>query len=84
MSSSWVLDGLIDCLVGDNSGVEEFLTQHNLCFHIIPMLNPDGVVVGNYRTGIIGEDFNRRFASGKRDVFPEIYLLKKMITDAKK
>ncbi len=25
------------------------------------MLNPDGVFIGNYRTGIIGDDFNRKF-----------------------
>lgn len=30
------------------------------------MLNPDGVLIGNYRTGIIGEDLNRRFHSGKK------------------
>lgn len=30
------------------------------------MLNPDGVFVGNYRTGIIGDDFNRKFLSAKK------------------
>ena len=25
------------------------------------MLNPDGVVMGNYRTGFGGKDLNRRF-----------------------
>jgi len=30
------------------------------------MLNPDGVFMGNYRTGIIGDDFNRKFLSGKK------------------
>lgn len=30
------------------------------------MLNPDGVFVGNYRTGILGEDFNRKFATQKK------------------
>lgn len=30
------------------------------------MLNPDGVFVGNYRTGIVGDDFNRKFATGKK------------------
>jgi murein tripeptide amidase MpaA len=34
------------------------------------MLNPDGVFVGNYRTGIIGDDFNRKFYSGKKEFFP--------------
>jgi len=43
------------------------------------MLNPDGVFIGNYRTGIIGEDFNRRFSSGKKELFPEIFAIKKMV-----
>lgn len=30
------------------------------------MLNPDGVFIGNYRTGIIGDDFNRKFYSGRK------------------
>jgi len=25
------------------------------------MINPDGVVVGNYRTGFLGKDLNRKF-----------------------
>jgi hypothetical protein len=48
------------------------------------MLNVDGAFVGNYRTGIVGDDFNRKFSSGKKEIFPEIYYLKKMITNAKK
>jgi murein tripeptide amidase MpaA len=30
------------------------------------MLNPDGVFMGNYRTGVLGDDFNRKFATGKK------------------
>ena len=44
------------------------------------MLNPDGVFMGNYRTGVIGDDFNRKFLSGKKEYFPEIFALKKLIT----
>jgi len=32
-------------------------------FHIIPMVNVDGVVLGNFRTGIGGRDLNRMFFS---------------------
>ena len=30
-----------------------------IIFKIVPMLNVDGVALGNYRTGISGRDFNR-------------------------
>jgi hypothetical protein len=29
------------------------------------MLNPDGVILGNYRTGFAGQDLNRRFKQGQ-------------------
>jgi len=28
---------------------------------VVPMLNVDGVVLGNYRTGVVGKDLNRCF-----------------------
>lgn len=46
---------------------------------IVPMMNPDGVFMGNYRTGISGRDFNRSFDTGKASLFPEITALKKLI-----
>ena len=55
------------------------MVDHNICFRIVPMLNKDGVFIGNYRTGIVGDDFNRRFYSGESKFFPEIAALKKLI-----
>ena len=43
------------------------------------MFNPDGVFMGNYRTGIIGEDLNRRFTGTRRDLYPEIHALKQVV-----
>ena len=35
--------------------------RDSLIFKIVPMINPDGVVSGNYRTSFIGKDLNRLF-----------------------
>ena len=64
-SSSWVLDGLL-MEVAECRELEEWLLAENIVLKIVPMLNPDGVFIGNYRTGIVGDDFNRRFHSGRR------------------
>lgn len=47
------------------------------------MLNPDGVALGNYRTGISGKDFNREYKDPDREVFPEIYAFKKLVAENK-
>jgi murein tripeptide amidase MpaA len=31
----------------------------NIIFKIVPMVNVDGVSIGNFRTGLSGKDFNR-------------------------
>ncbi len=40
----------------DNEAVE---LRKRIIFKIIPMINPDGVIVGNYRTSMSGNDLNR-------------------------
>jgi murein tripeptide amidase MpaA len=52
-SGSWVLDGFLKELVSSEE-IWEWMLKENIEFKIVPMLNPDGVFIGNYRTGIIG------------------------------
>ena len=40
---------------------EAYKLRNQLIFKIVPMINPDGVVAGNYRTSFIGKDLNRLF-----------------------
>lgn len=43
------------------------------------MLNPDGVIVGNYRTSLSGLDLNRQWATPDVNLSPEIYAMKMMV-----
>jgi murein tripeptide amidase MpaA len=42
-------------------------------------MNPDGVTIGNYRTGLSGRDFNREFINPDKEMFVEVYQLKNLI-----
>jgi hypothetical protein len=48
-------------------------------FKIVPMLNPDGVIVGNYRCALTGRDLNRNYKNPLKDSFPSIWHTKNMI-----
>lgn len=39
------------------------------------MLNPDGVIAGNYRTSLFGKDLNRTFDQSRKFAFPETFHL---------
>lgn len=48
-------------------------------FKIIPMQNPDGVIVGNYRCALTGSDLNRQWLSNDMTLNPVNYKIKSMI-----
>ena len=39
------------------------------------MLNPDGVIAGNYRTSLFGKDLNRTYDQSRKFAFPETFHL---------
>ena len=49
--------------------------------HIVPMINPDGVIVGNSRVNLGGVDMNRRWDAKILDPnqTPEVQMLKDYI-----
>ncbi|XP_056645865.1 cytosolic carboxypeptidase 6 [Diorhabda sublineata] len=55
--SSFVCQGLLELLISSNY-IATTLREH-VIFKVIPMLNPDGVFLGNYRSTVIGTDLNR-------------------------
>lgn len=58
-NSSWMMKGIIDFLVSNCP--EAKVLREKFVFKIIPMLNPDGVINGNYRCSLSGSDLNRRW-----------------------
>ena len=58
--SSWMIRGTLMFLTGDSPAASALRDAFN--FVVIPMLNPDGVIQGNYRTSLIGCDLNRKYS----------------------
>ena len=48
------------------------------------MLNPDGVIAGNFRTSLSGKDLNRTFDKSRKYIFPETYQLLKFAKELKR
>jgi murein tripeptide amidase MpaA len=44
--------------------------RKHVVFKVIPMINPDGVIFGNYRTSLSGKDLNRMFRTKNQDLIP--------------
>jgi len=56
---SYVIEYMIDYLIGNS--VEAKILRENFVFYIVPMLNIDGVINGNYRSNLAGVDLNRQY-----------------------
>ena len=74
---SWMMKGVLDFLTGPS--YEAQILRENYVFKLIPMLNPDGVIHGNYRCGLAGSDLNRRWKYPSKTLHPTIWHAKRMI-----
>lgn len=70
-----MMDGLIQYLL---SPAAEELRRH-FVFKIVPILNPDGVIYGNYRCSLLGCDLNRKWEKPNKFLHPTIYYSKFLI-----
>lgn len=75
--ASFMVEGLINFLLSSHPEAEE--ARSKFVFKIIPMLNPDGVILGNYRASLLGVDLNRRWKRPSRFLHPEVYYAKQIV-----
>ncbi|XP_028412237.1 cytosolic carboxypeptidase 2-like isoform X3 [Dendronephthya gigantea] len=76
-NSSWMMKGLLDYLTSDT--LDAKLLRDTFVFKVIPMLNPDGVIVGNYRCSLTGRDLNRNYKTNLKEAFPSVWHTREMI-----
>ena len=74
---SWIAEGIIEQLLKKTKETEWL--KKNFIIKILPMINPDGVILGNYRTNLSGHDLNRRWDSDRKNWFPQISSVKNLI-----
>lgn len=76
-NASWMMKGLIDFLV--SNAPEARVLREKFVFKIVPMINPDGVINGNYRCSLCGSDLNRRWKTPSKVLHPVVFSIKRMV-----
>ncbi|XP_027889195.1 cytosolic carboxypeptidase 1 isoform X2 [Xiphophorus couchianus] len=76
-NASWVMKGTLEFLMGTSALAVNLREAYN--FKIVPMLNPDGVVNGNHRCSLSGEDLNRQWQNPDPELHPTIYHTKGLL-----
>ena len=79
--SSWVLLGLLQELLGVSEAAVKL--RQNVIVKVVPMLNPEGVMCGNYRCSVPGADLNRCWQKPSQKLAPSVVALKEMIRQDK-
>eukprot|EP00768_Dysnectes_brevis_P002216 gnl/Dysnectes_brevis/1711_a1946_1332.p1 GENE.gnl/Dysnectes_brevis/1711_a1946_1332~~gnl/Dysnectes_brevis/1711_a1946_1332.p1 ORF type:complete len:743 (+),score=91.26 gnl/Dysnectes_brevis/1711_a1946_1332:57-2231(+) len=78
-NSSWIMEGIVRFLVS-NHPTAQLLREHFI-LKITPMMNPDGVIMGNYRCNLSGRDPNRQFRSATKSKQPVLVAIKQLVLE---
>ena len=73
-------------------GIYDFITSETreakylrrfYTFVLVPCMNPDGVVCGNYRNSVAGVDLNRQWINPEPEFHPEVCAVKNLMKQIK-
>lgn len=81
--SSFVLKGFLDFILKEDD-IRAQKLRENFIFMMVPMLNPDGVFRGHYRTDSRGVNLNRVYLETDPEVHPTISATKRLLLDLAK
>ncbi|XP_053650195.2 cytosolic carboxypeptidase-like protein 5 [Cherax quadricarinatus] len=77
--TSFIVQGMVELLVGSSS--EAQVLREHVVFKIIPMMNPDGVYLGNYRSTLMGFDLNRSWNDASVWGHPTVHAARSMLLE---
>ena len=82
--SSFIIHGFVNHLLSKNLLSHKLRQTHEIW--ILPIVNPDGVVIGNYRSNLQGKDMNRHFFAdddpdANRNRAHEVEVIRTMLKD---
>ncbi|XP_072040109.1 cytosolic carboxypeptidase 6-like [Amphiura filiformis] len=77
--ASYVCQGLMDFLLSHHP-IARVLRDY-VIFKIVPILNPDGVYLGNYRCSLMGFDLNRHWHEPSPWAHPTLHATKQLLMD---
>ncbi|CAE7214811.1 AGBL3 [Symbiodinium sp. CCMP2592] len=80
-NASWLVHGLIGFLLSPSADAQ--VLRDNFVWMVVPMLNPDGVLSGNYRCGLCGMDLNRQWRSPHELLHAPVFKLKKLVAKSR-
>jgi murein tripeptide amidase MpaA len=84
VAASHMLNGFLGHILSDPSkDIKVKLALHHFVFVIVPILNPDGVYRGHYRTDTHGQNLNRCYLNPNPYSEPTIYAADKLIESRK-
>jgi len=72
-----MMEGFLNFILNDSAEAKFLRSQ--LVLKVIPMSNPDGVICGNYRTSVSGNDLNRQYHDPDKHLHPTVLALKNLV-----
>lgn len=76
-NSSYMMQGFLKYITGDSYQAVEL--RKRCIFKVVPMINPDGVILGNYRTSLSGNDLNRKYQKPDAKLHPTVCAMKSLV-----
>lgn len=75
---SWKMEGLLEWLLSGDADADALLRR--IEFHLVPCMNPDGVVLGNYRRNSLGLNLNREWSNTDPATAPTVHAVREAMT----